>query len=223
MFSDKSLTVAGYRGAPVPNTLFQQSNETSHLAILLPGLNYSCHKPLLYYSTRLFLAMNADVLCVEYRYVQRPDYDALPASEQARWLFTDVTNACQVALAQRDYRRITLVGKSLGTLAMGHALTTDEKFRNAEPIWLTPLLRNEELRAQIRQIKPRGLFVIGTADTQYDAEELANLQAAAQGEMVVIEGADHSLEIKADMWQSLKIIERIMRAVHAFVERGSSR
>src|SRR5665648_148706 len=35
-------------------------------------------------------------------------------------------------------------------------------------VWVTPLLRDDRLRAQIKQAKPRSLFVVGTADGHYD-------------------------------------------------------
>jgi hypothetical protein len=219
MAAAKTLEINGYRGAPVPHTFFQQEKEADHLAILLPGVGYSAHMPLLYYPLRLSLDLGADALRVEYAYAARAEYGALSAQEQARWLLTDVTAACRAALAQRRYREITLVGKSLGTLAMGHLLTAEPDLSRAQAIWLTPLLWNEPLRTQIQRARPRSLFAIGTADTHYNAAYLAELKAATGGEAVVVEGANHSLEIAGDVMGSLRALERVMRAVQAFLFR----
>jgi len=46
---------------------------------------------------------------------------------------------------------ITLIGKSLGTRAMGRLLTTDDHFTDARAIWFTPVLRSERLCAQLKE------------------------------------------------------------------------
>jgi hypothetical protein len=137
-----------------------------------------------------------------------------------RWAFSDAAAACHAALAQRPYEKITLVGKSLGTLAMGYMLSTETALADAQAIWLTPLLWNEMLCSQVRQAKPRSLFVAGTADPHYNPSNLAKLQAATGGEQVLIEGGNHSLEIKGDVMASLRAIESVVRAVHAFLSNG---
>lgn len=142
MYSVNTLEISGYRNQPVPNTFFKQDEETRQVAILLPGWEHTCHMPLLYYPARLLLALGADVLQVEYAYNLRTDFQALPNSERLQWLFTDAA-ACSAALTQYTYEQVTLIGKSIGTLAMGHLLTTEPRL--AQAVWLTPLLRNDRL------------------------------------------------------------------------------
>jgi hypothetical protein len=104
MHSFRSLEIAGYRNEPIPNTFFQQEGGADQLAIVLPGVGYTCQMPLLYYPTRLLLSLGMDVLWVEYNYGRRPEYRALSDARQREWLFADVTAACQSALAQRPYQ-----------------------------------------------------------------------------------------------------------------------
>jgi dienelactone hydrolase len=219
MLKQKTLEIAGYQDEPVAHTFFQQEDQTRHLAILLPGAGYTAYMPLIYYPMRLLLALGADALRVEYMYLGREDYAALPPAERLRWLFGDVTAAYRSAVAQRLYQQVTLVGKSLGTLAMGHLLTTEAELPLVQAVWLTPLLWNDRLRAQIQQAKPRSLFAIGTADAHYNEAHLAELQAATHSDAVVIDGANHSLEIEGDVMQSLQALEQVMHAFQAFLER----
>ncbi len=99
---------------------------------------------------------------------------------------------------------------------MGHVLTTDAKLAHAKAVWLTPLLKNERLRAQIKSYGQCSLFVIGTADSHYDPTYLAEVKEATNGEAVVVEGADHSLEIKDNILQSLKALEEVIHGMQTF-------
>jgi hypothetical protein len=214
MFDKISLQITGYNNQPVPNTFFRQQSATAHLCIILPGYTPPLSPPL-HYASQLFLDRNADVLQVEYEYY-KIDFFKKPAAEREQWLSTDVTAACHAALTQRKYEQITIVGKSLGTLAMGHLLP-DDRFRKASCVWLTPLLTNELLRARIKQYSPRSLFIIGTADDFYNAGYLTKLCEATRGESVVIEGANHGLMIPGQVVQSLKALTRIVTAIEKFV------
>ena len=217
MYAEKPLAIAGYRDEPVPHTFFQQGEATEQVAILLPGLGYTCDMPLLYYASELLLGLGADVLLVEYAYGRRPDFHAASDAEKRHWLFADTAAACRAALAKRPYRKITIVGKSLGTRAMGHLLTTEPAFAGASAIWLTPLLRDDHLLAQIEQSARPSLFVIGTADAHYDRGLVAQVGGATGGAVVVIDGADHSLEIAGDIVGSVRLMERIVRAMQQFL------
>jgi hypothetical protein len=217
MPSFTSLTISGYRDEPIPNTFIRQDNTTPHLAILFPGYGYRVTMPLLYYPQRLLVGRGADVLCVEYAYDRHPGFRNLTEAEWDRWFSADIEAACDAGLAQRPYQRLTLVGKSLGTLATAHLLTTDTRLERADCVWLTPLLHNERQRAQIVKAKPRSLFVVGTADTHYDRAVLRELEQATGGQSVVIEGADHSLEIEGSVPRSLDALRQVLDALAGFL------
>jgi len=218
--SGKSLAIAGYRGEPVPNTFRRQQGETARLAILFPGMGYTCDMPLFYYAENLLTEGGADVLRVEYAYGRRPDFGQAPKSEQQRWLLADATASYRAGLAQRPYQDVTLIGKSLGTLAMGHLLTTEERSASGtRAVWLTPLLRQASLRDQVRRHGGPSLFAIGTADPHYDPALLADVQAATRGEVVVVEGADHGFDVPGDALASVHAVEQVVRALMDFVAR----
>jgi len=86
---------------PIPdNTFFWQEENTDHLALILPGLNYTCDMPLLYYTAQFLIADGADVLQVKYDYTQTPQsktqsLDEMVSSnkEIKRSLMTNLTYA----------------------------------------------------------------------------------------------------------------------------------
>lgn len=214
----KTLKIAGYRGELVSNTFFYQNGEADHLAMLFPGIGYTCQMPLLYYQTELFLwSLGADVLWVEYAY-DRADFQSAPDSEQKNWFNADVTASCRAGLEQRAYSKVTLSGKSLGTLALGHLLTSEPALSHAQAIWLTPLLKDEKLREEIGKARQRSLLVIGTKDAHYDAARLEELKTLPHVKIVVLAGADHSLEVEGDVSNSIRFMDQVIQEIERFVE-----
>ncbi len=188
---------------PVPHRFLAQGRDTTHLAIVLPGLGYTCDMPLLYYTVSLLLDCGADVLQVEYAYGQEAAYRSLPADERTHRLIADAGSACRAALGQRGYRRATLVGKSLGTRAMPHLLADELGPLAARSIWYTPLLNEERVRAHLCGERQPSLVAIGTDDPHYSATTVA----AIGGEV----------EVAGDIVRSVQALEGVMRAVQQFV------
>ena len=216
-----SLNVLGYKNQQVPNTFVSQPTPTKHLGIILPGYRHSVEMPDLHYAGRILLEGGADLLRVEYAY-NRTDFMQQSHSEQDKWISTDVFAICNAALAHRSYGQITLVGKSLGTLAMGH-LIADTRFQKATCVWETPLLTVEWLCSQIEQVHPRSLFVFGTADKFYQPDILEHLVTVTHGRSVIIEGAHHGLEILDDIPGSLMALNQIVQALQEFLSENADR
>lgn len=216
-----TLEVVGYKNQQVPNTFITQPTPTQHLGILLPGYRHSVDKAHLHYAGRILLEQGADLLKVEYAYFDT-NFLEQPESERENWLSSDVFAICNTALAQRAYNQITLVGKSLGTLAMA-LLLEDSRFQSATCVWLTPLLTVEWLCSRIEQVKPRSLFVTGTADHYYKPDILERLEAATKGRAEVIEGVHHNLEIPGSISESLSALRQIVEAIDDFLNAGANR
>lgn len=210
-----SLDVVGYKNQQVPNTFIAQPNPTKHLGIILPGYRYPADMPPLHYSGRVLLDQGADLLRVDYAYY-RTSFMEQPESEQDQWISGDVFAACNAGLSHRLYEKITLVGKSLGTIAMGHLLG-DPRFQQADCVWLTPLLTVDWLCSRIEQMHPRSLFIIGTADQFYKPDILEHLENITKGHASVIEGANHALEIPGDIQKSLMALNQIVQALQKFL------
>lgn len=217
MATSTTLQIAGYRDESVPNHLLRPRGAIDRLAILLPGLGYTLDMPLFYYAENFLIEIGWDVLRVEYAYNRRPEFPSRAPAERARWLFTDTTAAFRAGLAQRDYGELALVGKSLGTLAMGHLLTLPEPTPPVRAVWLTPLIGEGELRRQIVRFGGPSLFVIGTADADYDPAHLAEVRDATHGEAVVVDGADHGMDIAGDPVESVRALERVVEAMVQFL------
>jgi predicted alpha/beta-hydrolase family hydrolase len=217
MATSTTLTIHGYRDELVPNRLLRPEGAIDHLAVLLPGFGYTLDMPLFYYAENLLLERGWDVLRVEYAYNERLEFQNLPKPEQNRWLLTDTTAAWRAGLGQRTYERVVLIGKLLGTLAMGHLLTLPDPHPTVGAVWLTPLLTQERLRQQIQQYGGPSLFVIGTADPHFDPVLLEKMQVATIGEAVVVKNADHGMDIPGDPIASIRAVERVVETLGRFL------
>jgi hypothetical protein len=217
MHSIETLNIKGYGGQEVPNTFFHSNGETDHLVVLLPGFGYTSHMPVLYYPGIFLLSQGADVMRAEYNYARRPEFMELQIDERRKWAAEDATALFTDAFKQREYSMVTLIGKSIGTVAMGHLITSVKDIPKLRCLWLTPVLKSEQLIAQIKKVGHRAMFVIGTEDQYYNKDVLLDLVTITGGESVVIKGADHSLEVGSDVLKSLQALETIMSAVKIFL------
>lgn len=213
MATETTLSIHGFGGQPVANRFLRPEGAIDALAVLLPGFGYTLDMPLFFYAENLLLERGWDVLRVEYAYHRLPESEVSPRSKMVERLYADTTAAWRAGLGQRSYERVALIGKSLGTLAMGHLLTAEAPSVPVRAVWLTPMLSEVRLREQIAAFGGPSLFVIGTADEEYDPETLEAMVAATHGEAVVVEGADHGMDVPGDPIASIRAVERAVEAM----------
>jgi predicted alpha/beta hydrolase len=211
-----TLKITGYREWDVPNSYFESDPAAARLAVVFPGLHYTAEMPALYYPALVMRARGANVLAVEYDY-DRPEFQETAGEEQARWIAADAAAAVRTAAADGNYREITLIGKSLGTIALGSLLVAEPSLEKAHYIWLTPILRDDHIRSWMTSRRHHGLFVIGTADRQYDPSFLAEVVTATGGGSLVLPGADHGLEIAGDIPGSIRAMEKLAQKIDRFI------
>lgn len=216
MIASGRLTIIGHGNERLPNSFFKQETRTNHLAVVLPGLSYRCNEPLLWYPSRALVSLGADVLWVEYAYDKRPDWGAADPREQRSWLLEDAVAAMEAAMVQQ-YERVTLVAKSLGTIALGHLVSSGLVPNETRAVWLTPVLSDPELRNQLETTRTPSLLVIGTLDHYYDEVFLSQLARSEMVETQIVEGGDHLLEAKGSVVDSIGILKRVTEAVLRFV------
>jgi hypothetical protein len=215
-FEFTHIEMTDYQGGTLPNRFLRQTGEAKTLGVALPGLNYTCDMPLLYYPARLLTQHGADVLQVYSDYT-RPDFQSSSRQEQARWLGADALAAVQGGWRQRDYARLVLIGKSIGTLALASLVGRDEG-REAVTIWLTPLLRQPWLVEAALGARGPGFYAVGSGDATYDPAALGRIREVTGAEAIVLEGANHSLEVPGDVRRSLEYMQEFIGALEAFLE-----
>lgn len=215
------LAVKGYDGQPVPNQFLRQRGETATLAVLLPGQGYTADMPLFYYAEWIALERGWDVLRVDYSYPALA-YDAnvdirrSHLEERKQQLFADVDAAFEAGSEQRPYETVVLIGKSLGTRAMAHLLSRDVA-QARWSVWLTPLINEPDVREPIERYPGRSFVAMGTEDFAYDQSYLEWLRSSSGVDVVVVAGADHSMDVSGDIEGSIDAMGRLMSRLDRFL------
>ncbi|HEX9616801.1 MAG TPA: hypothetical protein VGA03_05250 [Anaerolineales bacterium] len=204
-----SLEVAG---RPVANRFIRQGADSGRLALIFPGLHYSCHKPLLYFTDQALALRGFDVLECWEDYTQ-PSFAALSKLEQAHVLAEDGTALLQAGRRQRAYQQILLAGKSIGTLTMALLITGDPDLAGAATIWLTPLLHLPPIADVARTVSGPALFAGGDQDPTYDPQVVSELQRLPNVTVLTITGGDHSLNVPGDPLASVHALAGVLQAL----------
>ena len=196
----------------VDNFFFKLDSST-HLAILFPGRGYTTLGATLRFPSSLLRSKGANVLHVEYGYNRVEGFSDLPEEEQEAWLLEDSRATVDAALAKRDYEQITLIGKSLGTFALSLLLPQDERLRNANVVWLTPVFKHAPVLDNLRRCSQTSVFIIGSADPHYNEIYLEGRNA------YVIKGANHALKIPNDPFASVEVLRDLLLRIDMFIAK----
>ncbi len=175
------------------------------LCVLYPGLHYGVELPFLYFSGRAARYLGYDLLEVPYQLT------ALPQRERGAYLLEVARTT--LAWAQERTDRLLLVGKSAGTLVL--AAGFGEVRVPAARVWLTPLLKQERVMGALKR-EPKGLLVAGSEDPLSPIERIEAVRHPGL-EVLVLEGADHSLE-RDDPVPTVQGLAAYLEALLPFVQ-----
>lgn len=191
--------------------LHQNEHSTESLAVILPGAGYSFREPLLRYSIQILLKKGYKVLALDKVYGDDPAWRSLTVEKDARKIVEDDTVRVFEQINSRFSEPVDLLlGRSLGTFAIACILER-ELVAPKRIIWQTPALGSKW--ATMRDCKIPGFGILGTADHYYQAA-IENMPK----ERIVVENADHGMEIPGDPIQSIEILKQVMTATDEWIQ-----
>ena len=215
-FNISSLEVGKHLNRSVRNTFIQQDEPSKKIALLFPGLRYSCDKPLLHYTTEILLDRGYDVLQLWADY-DNPEFQGSSQAEQTVQLIEDGGALLQAGIQSSSYSELILVGKSLGTLTMAFILSEEMNIPQMKTIWLTPLFYLPPVSKIVLELTGP-VFVAGSkADHTFDSTTTSQLSTKSNIIMQVIEDCDHSLEVPGDPVRSTQILSSLMANLFEFL------
>ncbi len=204
----------GYKEIEIPYQLVSMNEDAKTVAIVLPGAGYTVQAPLFHYATAVFLNKSFDVLQVDYSYNDKK-YTDFSVDEISEAIKHDVKTVIDKFLADTLYENFYLIGKSLGTIAMVSELKR-ETFKNANAVWLTPLLQRDDVFEAMKNSNHRGLCVIGDSDQCYIAERYECVDNNPNIVSKLIPNANHSLQYESDPVNSIDILKNVIQEIKEF-------
>ncbi|WP_214783410.1 alpha/beta family hydrolase [Exiguobacterium sp. s183] len=204
--------VVGTNGIPVSYSFLQPDSSSDTLVMLLPGYGYTNDSPMFRYTTALCLENGLNVLEINYNY-RDERYDSVDVSVA---IVDDVRLVIDQVLQSHSINEYIIVGKSLGTMTMASELTRNV-FHDAKLVWLTPLLKQDDIYEAILSHKGKQLVVTGTADQHYVDERMKRLEHLALTELEIVKEMNHSLEYTGETYRSLRLLETLLKRVEQFI------
>lgn len=184
------------------------------LAVIFPGIGYTCAKPLLYYTAASAGDLGYEVIRLDYgqdihNYKGRGANDLDSIAELALGRVTSVISGIDFL----SYKRVVFISKSIGTVI---ACKVQELFcENIElkQFLLTPIPASLPYLPHIN-----GLFFSGTADP-YISSSLVVSAAKDYPDKVgkIYPGCNHSLEQKGNTLKNIQTISEIVSILQSFL------
>jgi alpha-beta hydrolase superfamily lysophospholipase len=196
-------------GKQVRHNFFRQTNTPQGLMIILPGRGYLLEHPALHYLAKMAMELGYDVLGIRYSF-QMNVYETSPEVDYDV-LAREVELAADEVLKERQYTKVVIAGKSLGTPL---AVRLGERFNKVDLryILFTPIMNVTEL---VRE-RPT-LAVIGTADAAYDAELVRADEEKPYMQWHVLDGVNHGLEFEYGWDSTIGVLGRVIGQCEAFL------
>ena len=184
------------------------------LVVGFPGNHYGVDGPLLYYPISMLENLGWDTLTITYGYQSKGE-EFTP--NMVPGLLQETQSALEMVLQVADYKRIALLGKSLGAFAVAYLAAQVEGARPARCVYLTPPLDNTIFLSSLMAAQQESYLAIGSADRYYDPERLAEIRQTKQISVRLIQDADHSLNVAHDFRATLDALATVTEDVLAFV------
>ena len=185
------------------------------LAIIFPGVGYTCAKPLLYYTAQLAAEYDYEVIRLDYvMYIHNFKGRTMEA------LIPVAVTAKERILAQMkeinptQYKDILMISKSIGTVIackVQEELAWDKK--TARHFWMTPIPLTLPYLENFS-----GLFVAGTGDP-YISKELVEKAAFEHPDKTgkIFPGCNHSLEIHGDTKGNIQRLSEVVEKLREMI------
>lgn len=198
---DKKSSVSG--------EFYSMSSKNKKIAVLFPGVKYSCDKPLLNYAKKSAASLGCDTLCISYT------KDLKIGSIDKKDIYDisgDSLDLINKYLKLKNYENIYFISKSIGTIISG-IISEKLNYENIYNIYLTPV------KYTMPFIKNGiNLVVTGDKDEFFSEDNVNEIRNYKGTEIHVIKGADHSLEIKGDLDKSLSILKHVIHLCIDFIK-----
>jgi hypothetical protein len=146
-----------------------------------------------------------------------PGFDLSGNLDENRDWFDGVGGRIQEIIDERDWSEVTFVAKSVGTMILGAVGARLSVPGRVDALWLTPCFPLDYVRDGAVATGWRSMIVSGAADHWYDAARTTAVADALGADHLLIEGAEHNLEVEGDVGATLGALEQLATATLSFI------
>jgi len=211
-------TIKTDQGQAINYSLVLNQDQTRKLAIFLPGIGYTAKSPLFHYTERLLAEQEYDILRINYDY-NNPLYNEYTMAEIEEAVKYDVKQVIDQVLKGSIYEKFFLVAKSLGTIALANELER-KKFKGAKTVWLTPLIKHQDIFEAMKNCQNPALSFIGDKDHYYERSRMEELQANKDLDSHVLKDVNHGMDFIGDPLKSIDVLKDIITDIQAFSKKS---
>lgn len=205
-----SFDVPSKNGKPAIYTLRSHSEPSVNLLVSFPGMAYSMDAPLMWYTSLSALEAGYDVLGLEYSFQVRgnPGFNL-----DIETVVEEISDGLEKFLKEHSYRNIVFLSKSIGTV-IAPGVSEKMKIVPHASVFLTPL---ERMLHHINSSK-KVLSVIGDRDPAFPSRAVDQIKD--RNSLMLVAGANHSLEIPGSAAESIEIMGKIVERCKRFLEEA---
>lgn len=179
------------------------------IAVLFPGIGYTCDRPLLYYSGKIAALKGYKLIKVEYSDFPSGIKDNEKKMEEAFQYGLKQAEKFLGNICWDEYEDILFISKSIGT-AISAAFAREHQLQ-VKNILFTPL-RQTFLFADRESI-----VFHGTADPWADTKDIIEGCEKLNLPLILTEKGNHSLET-GEILKDLENLEKVMTQVNEFIK-----
>ena len=197
-----------------------QNNKSDYLGIIFSGLGYSYKNPLLYYTRNILLESKLDYFGIEFGYSKNRNFLGLSRELRSQFFYNDngiIIN--KISELSNNYKRIILIGKSLGTSTVRQCIKYESIRSKSAIILLTPSNEWEPFIDEIKTIDNRVLVIGSLADKLYTVKNLSDIYRKKNIDLYELKTADHSLEVN-DTLEDIEELKVIIKKIKKFIGKA---
>ena len=186
---------------------------SSYIAVLFPGVGYTTHKPLLYYSAKLMQSYDYKPCYLSYEHMPKyvgSDKELMRQAIESGYADTEKTLE---GLNLSEYERVIFIGKSIGTIIA--AKYAKEHNIDAVQIWYTPLI--DAFTYADTADNDRIVVFIGDRDQWSDVGKVKKTADEKGIKLYSYLDCNHSLE-SDDVFNNMNILKDVMARTDEFVK-----
>ena len=172
------------------------------IAVLFPGIGYTCDKPLLYYTGKLAVAKEYELVKVEYANFPSGIKGNKEKMEEAFRCGLEQAEKILQNICWEEYEDILFVSKSIGTV-ISSAFARQHQL-SVKNILFTPLQQTFLFADE------NGIVFHGTADPWADTKDITEGCKKLNLPLSLTDGGNHSLET-GDVLKDLENLQQIIR------------